>query len=77
MAIPLSQYLSEAAHRDQINSGLERRKVFGAPPQESIRVHCHVEDDACRGDCHFDDISDLIDAHPIGRPMGTPLAAKP
>lgn len=77
MAIPLAQYLSEAAHRDQSNSGLELCKVCGVPLQEAIHGYRHVEGGACCSDCYFDDISDLIDAHPIGRPMGTLLAAKP
>ena len=65
MAIPIQQYLSEATHRDQPQDGREQSNDCDLPLQ------------AYRRDRYFNDISDLIDAHPIGRPMATSLTAKP
>ena len=76
MAIPLSKYLRDAAERDRRASNLETCKVCGVPLQEAIYGYRHVAGGACCSDCYFDDISALIDAHPIGRPMSTLLAAK-
>lgn len=76
MAISLTDYLNDAPKRDKAPQGLEQCKVCNIPLQEAIHGYRHVQGGACCSDCYFDDISELIDAHPIGRPMGTLVASR-
>ena len=75
MAMSLVQYLAEAPQRDRETSPTENCKECGVSLQEAIQGYRRVGDFAKCSDCYFDEISDLIDAAPIGRPMSRVRAA--
>ena len=75
MAISLVQYLAEADSRDREAGVTESCEGCGVPLQEAIQGYRRVGDFAKCSDCYFDEISDLIDAAPIGRPMSRVRAA--
>lgn len=65
----LSQYLAEAGKRDRQAGHMEKCEECGVPLQEAIYGYRRVGDSAKCSDCYFDEVSDLIDRAPIGRPM--------
>jgi hypothetical protein len=71
MAIALAQYLAEASRRDSDKGSIEQCIVCGVPLQEAINGYRKVGGGtgAECSDCYFSDISDLIDKHPIGKPI--------
>jgi hypothetical protein len=69
MAIALSQYLADAKQRDRESISMETCLTCGVPLQEAIRGYRPVADGAKCSDCYFCEISDLIDMHPIGKPI--------
>lgn len=69
MAIALAQYLADADRRDRENGSMETCSSCRVPLQEAIRGYRPVADGAKCSDCYFCEISDLIDQHPIGKPI--------
>lgn len=69
MALSLAQYLAQAEQRDQDDSSLEKCNICKVPLQEAIHGYRRVGDAANCSDCYFDEISDMIDQRPLGRPM--------
>jgi hypothetical protein len=69
MAMSLAQYLAEADQRDREAGDMEKCDDCGVPLQEAIYGYRKVGEGAKCSDCYFDQISDLIDQAPIGRPM--------
>jgi hypothetical protein len=74
MAISLAQYLAEASQRDRDLAGLECCDSCGVPLQEAIQGYRKVCGKPHCSDCYFSELSDLIDQHPIGRPMASSIS---
>lgn len=74
MAQTLTQYLAEGALRDQDVSESETCTICKIPLQETITGYRPTDDGARCADCYFGEISEMIDQHPIGRPMATRAA---
>jgi hypothetical protein len=79
MALTLAQYREEAKLLANDTSGLETCTDCDTPLQESITGYRPGKHGPRCSDCYFSAISDMIDEHPIGRPMATRagLATKP
>jgi hypothetical protein len=75
MAISLKQYLAEADRRDLELGHMETCNDCGVPLQEAIHGFRRVGPLAKCSDCYFNQLSDLIDQAPIGRPMSRVCAA--
>jgi protein-arginine kinase activator protein McsA len=69
MAYSLAEYIATAAARDNEHDSLEKCQACGVPLQEAIYGYRRVGDGAECSDCYFDDFSEQIDAHPVGRLM--------
>lgn len=69
MAIALSQYLAEAPQRDLEAGVIEKCSECGVPLQEAIHGYRRVGAGANCSDCYFCGLSELIDQHPVGKPM--------
>ena len=69
MAIALAKYLADAGRRDLETSSIETCSVCGVPLQEAIHGYRPVGNAASCSDCYFCEISNLIDQHPIGKPI--------
>lgn len=69
MAIALAKYLAEASQRDADHDSIEACSSCGVALQEAIHGYRPVGDGAKCSDCYFCDIGDLIDKHPIGKPL--------
>lgn len=69
MAIALAQYLANADRRDREKGSIEQCTTCGVPLQEAINGYRTVGNGAKCSDCYFADISDMIDQHPIGKPI--------
>jgi hypothetical protein len=69
MAIALAQYLAEAHRRDREKGFIEQCTTCKIPLQEAINGYRAVGDGAKCSDCYFTDISNMIDQHPIGKPI--------
>ena len=74
MAQTLTQYFAEGALRDRDSSGTETCGICKIPLQETITGYRPTDDGARCADCFFCEISEMIDQHPIGRPMATRVA---
>lgn len=75
MAMSLVRFIEDAAQRDSEHGTIEKCEDCGVPLQEAIYGYRRVGENAKCSDCYFDEISDLIDQAPIGRPMSRVSAA--
>jgi hypothetical protein len=74
MAASLKSYLADAAQRDQLER-LETCAACGVSLQAVITGYRRINGIAHCSDCYFCKLSDVIDNHPIGRPMASLVRA--
>ena len=68
MALSLKEYLAKAEQDSQsLNSGIETCVSCSVPLQETITGYRPGDDGTRCSDCYFNEISKMIDEHPIGR----------
>lgn len=68
--VTLNEFVNQAAQRDsQIAAELESCVDCGVPLQEVIAGYRKTSSGPHCSDCFFDAFSDLVDQHPIGKPI--------
>jgi hypothetical protein len=68
----LDEFVEQAPLRDlRVAAELEKCTECGVPLQEAIAGYRKTDKGPHCSDCFFDAFSDLVDMHPIGKPMST------
>jgi hypothetical protein len=71
MAISLEEYVTQKGGVYAATEKIGQCSTCHTLLQETIAGYRETDDGAKCSDCYFDLISDLIDEHPVGRPMAT------